>query len=64
LIALYEHKVHAQSVIWNINAFDQWGVELGKQAATTIFGVMTGESAATLDTSTTHLIERFQHSNR
>jgi glucose-6-phosphate isomerase len=33
LIALYEHKVYAQSVVWGINAFDQWGVELGKQVA-------------------------------
>jgi len=33
LIALYEHKVFAQGVIWNINSFDQWGVELGKQLA-------------------------------
>jgi glucose-6-phosphate isomerase len=36
LIALYEHKVFVQSVIWNINPFDQWGVELGKQMATTL----------------------------
>jgi glucose-6-phosphate isomerase len=36
LIALYEHKVFVQSVIWNINPFDQWGVELGKQMATTV----------------------------
>ena len=33
LIALYEHKVFVQGVIWNINSFDQWGVELGKQLA-------------------------------
>ena len=33
LIALYEHKVFTQGVIWNINSFDQWGVELGKQLA-------------------------------
>jgi glucose-6-phosphate isomerase len=33
LIALYEHKVYTQSVIWGINAFDQWGVELGKKLA-------------------------------
>ena len=33
LIALYEHKVFTQSVIWGINAFDQWGVELGKKLA-------------------------------
>jgi glucose-6-phosphate isomerase len=36
LIALYEHKVFVQSVVWNINPFDQWGVELGKQMATTL----------------------------
>ena len=33
LIALYEHKVFTQGVVWNINSFDQWGVELGKQLA-------------------------------
>ena len=33
LLALYEHKVFAQGVIWNINSFDQWGVELGKELA-------------------------------
>jgi len=40
LIALYEHKVFAQGVIWNINSFDQWGVELGKELAKRI---LTGE---------------------
>jgi len=35
LIALYEHKVFVQAVIWDINPFDQWGVELGKQIAKT-----------------------------
>lgn len=33
LIALYEHKVFVQGIIWNLNSFDQWGVELGKQLA-------------------------------
>ena len=33
LVALYEHKVFVQGVIWNINSFDQWGVELGKEIA-------------------------------
>jgi glucose-6-phosphate isomerase len=33
LIALYEHKVFTQGVLWNINSFDQWGVELGKELA-------------------------------
>ena len=40
LIALYEHKVFTQGVIWNINSFDQWGVELGKDLAKKI---LTGE---------------------
>ena len=44
LIALYEHKVFVQGVIWNVNSFDQWGVQLGKVLATTILGEMeTGE---------------------
>jgi glucose-6-phosphate isomerase len=36
LIALYEHKIFTQGIIWNINSFDQWGVELGKQLAKAI----------------------------
>ena len=36
LVALYEHKIFVQGVIWGINSFDQWGVELGKQLATTL----------------------------
>lgn len=44
LIALYEHKVFVQSVIWDINPFDQWGVELGKQVATSLLGAI-GEPA-------------------
>jgi glucose-6-phosphate isomerase len=58
LIALYEHKVHAQSIIWNINAFDQWGVELGKQSADQIYATLQGESHA-FDPSTEQLIRRF-----
>ena len=46
LIALYEHKIFTQGVIWNIDSFDQWGVELGKQLAGTILKVLTGEAAA------------------
>jgi glucose-6-phosphate isomerase len=45
LIALYEHKVYAQSVVWGINAFDQWGVELGKRVAEDVRG-MLAEGAA------------------
>jgi glucose-6-phosphate isomerase len=46
LIALYEHKVFTQSVVWGINAFDQWGVELGKQLALTVMHVLRGETIA------------------
>jgi glucose-6-phosphate isomerase len=40
LIALYEHKVFVQGVIWDINSFDQWGVELGKRLATELTGAL------------------------
>jgi glucose-6-phosphate isomerase len=46
LIALYEHKVFAQGVIWNINSFDQWGVELGKQLCNAILPELKGEKPA------------------
>ncbi|AYH43463.1 glucose-6-phosphate isomerase [Azoarcus sp. DN11] len=56
LIALYEHKVFVQSVIWGVNAFDQWGVELGKQIATRIAGELGGGAAGEHDASTKGLI--------
>jgi glucose-6-phosphate isomerase len=46
LIALYEHKVFTQSVVWGINAFDQWGVELGKKLAGTIAPLLAGQGIA------------------
>jgi glucose-6-phosphate isomerase len=53
LIALYEHKVFVQGAIWNINSFDQWGVELGKALATRLLPVVEGEAPAdNLDSST------------
>jgi len=58
LIALYEHKVFVQGVIWDINSFDQWGVELGKALAKVILPELTGTgSAAVHDGSTAGLIE-------
>jgi glucose-6-phosphate isomerase len=45
LLALYEHSVYLQSVIWGINAFDQWGVELGKQIATSLLPAVASASA-------------------
>lgn len=56
LIALYEHKVFVQSVIWDINAFDQWGVELGKELAGTILGELENKADGKHDSSTSALI--------
>ena len=58
LLTLYEHRAFVESVIWNINAFDQWGVELGKQIASRILGAMNGDAAPELDPSTHALIAR------
>ncbi len=65
LIALYEHSVFTQGVIWNISSFDQWGVELGKELAQKIVPQLTGESEALLgcDSSTEELI-RYYRSKR
>jgi glucose-6-phosphate isomerase len=58
LVALYEHKVFVQGVIWNINSFDQWGVELGKQLAKAILpDLQDGAEISTHDSSTTNLIK-------
>ncbi|MDF2181514.1 glucose-6-phosphate isomerase [Neptuniibacter sp. CAU 1671] len=57
LIALYEHKVFVQAVIWGINPFDQWGVELGKQVATSLLGALENpESTPGFDQSTNGLL--------
>jgi glucose-6-phosphate isomerase len=57
LLALYEHKVFVQSVIWDINPFDQWGVEYGKQLASRLLPIIEGKTAASgLDSSTAGLI--------
>ena len=56
LIALYEHKVFVQSVIWDINAFDQWGVQLGKVLAGTILSDLNADTPSAHDSSTAALI--------
>lgn len=58
LIACYEHKVFVQSVLWNINPFDQWGVEKGKEIANQLLPILNGEQTdlSTLDASTQGLI--------
>ena len=58
LLALYEHKVFVQGVIWGINSFDQWGVELGKQLASRVLPVLNGDAGKeSLDASTRGLID-------
>jgi glucose-6-phosphate isomerase len=62
LIALYEHKVFTQGAIWNINSFDQWGVELGKKLAQNIVPELTAATEPSLahDSSTNALIRRYR----
>ena len=54
LIALYEHKILTQGVVWNINSFDQMGVELGKQLANAILPELAGDRPVTTHDSSTH----------
>ncbi|KAJ1924732.1 glucose-6-phosphate isomerase [Tieghemiomyces parasiticus] len=54
LIALYEHKIFVQGIIWNINSFDQWGVELGKQLAKKILPELAVDTAADFKPVTSH----------
>lgn len=60
LIALYEHKIFVQGILWNIFSFDQWGVELGKQLATTILGEIENSQIGRHDSSTLRLLQFFK----
>ena len=64
LIALYEHKIFVQGVIWNINSFDQWGVELGKQLASHILAELENENAVTAHDSSTNGLINYYKSHR
>jgi len=66
LVALYEHRVFTQGVIWNINSFDQWGVELGKALAQKIIPELESPSEPKLnhDSSTNNLIRRYRGSKK
>lgn len=64
LIALYEHKVYVQGVIWGVNSFDQWGVELGKVLGNSVFEALESGNTDGYDSSTAQLIERFRQVNR
>ncbi len=59
LIALYEHKIFVQGIIWNIFSFDQWGVELGKQLANSILDEINTKTVKNHDSSTTYLLNHF-----
>jgi glucose-6-phosphate isomerase len=59
LIALYEHKVFVQGVVWNVDSFDQWGVELGKQLAKALLPAVEGGSSEGHDSSTRGLLAYF-----
>lgn len=59
LIALYEHKIFVQGIIWNIFSFDQWGVELGKQLANSILEEINTKTVKSHDSSTTFLLNHF-----
>ncbi|MFT7374350.1 MAG: glucose-6-phosphate isomerase [Oleiphilaceae bacterium] len=65
LIALYEHKVFVQSVLWNINAFDQWGVELGKSLSSSLYQALEGSGTLqSFDSSTKGLLDKFKKVER
>ena len=61
LLAIYEHKIFVQGVVWNINSFDQWGVEYGKQIASMVLPELsTTRATEAFDSSTNNLINNFK----
>ncbi|WP_368920221.1 glucose-6-phosphate isomerase [Corynebacterium striatum] len=64
LIALYEHIVFTEGIIWDINSFDQWGVELGKQQANDLAPAVSGKEAANSGDSSTDELVRWYRQNR
>jgi glucose-6-phosphate isomerase len=64
LVAMYEHKIYTQSVVWQINAFDQWGVELGKQLANAILPELADNSPVTSHDSSTNGLINYYKTNK
>eukprot|EP00842_Homolaphlyctis_polyrhiza_P000407 jgi/Hompol1/1367/HPOL_005106-RA len=65
LVAMYEHKIFVQGIIWNINSYDQWGVELGKQLAQAILPELEGDGDVTShDSSTNGLINFYKYARK
>ena len=63
LIAMYEHKIFVQGVIWNIFSYDQWGVELGKQLASKVLKEVKSKSIEKHDLSTDYLLNKYLSKN-
>ncbi|MGB5666755.1 MAG: glucose-6-phosphate isomerase, partial [Maribacter sp.] len=61
LIAAYEHKIFVQGVVWNIFSYDQWGVELGKQLASTVLQDIKNSEISDHDSSTLNLLHSFKN---
>jgi len=59
MIAMYEHKIFVQGVIWNIYSYDQWGVELGKQLASNILEEINKSEVSKHDNSTENLLKSY-----
>jgi glucose-6-phosphate isomerase len=64
LIALYEHKIFVQGIIWNVNSYDQWGVELGKQLAGKILPELSDDTKVTSHDASTNGLINFYKANR
>ncbi len=64
LIAMYEHKIFVQGIIWRVNSFDQWGVELGKQLAKTILAKLDDDTPVTGHDSSTNGLINYYKRNR
>ena len=64
LIAMYEHKIFVQGIIWDVNSFDQWGVELGKQLAKAILPQLKGDEKVTSHDSSTNGLINYYKANR
>ncbi|MEP0733025.1 MAG: glucose-6-phosphate isomerase, partial [Nonlabens ulvanivorans] len=63
LVAMYEHKIFTEGVIWNIYSYDQWGVELGKVLADKVLDNIENKEYAAHDSSTTGILKRFGNLN-
>lgn len=64
LVAMYEHKIFVQGTVWNINSYDQWGVELGKQLAKAILPELDGDAAVTSHDGSTNALINFYKAKR